>query len=49
MTFEDISMADKLSYSDNDFNDLIFVVTDNRDPEHKTPSTAFDVTNIPRK
>ncbi|NJO89880.1 MAG: DUF4114 domain-containing protein [Chloroflexia bacterium] len=49
MTFEDISMSEPLSYTDNDFNDLIFVISDNKDPNHKTPSTAFDVTNIPKK
>lgn len=49
MTFEDISMAVPLSYSDNDYNDLIFVITDNGDPTHKTPSTAFDMKNIPKK
>lgn len=49
LTFEDISLTEKLSYSDNDFNDLIFVITDNKDVNHKTPSTAFDLTNIPKK
>jgi hypothetical protein len=49
MTFEDISLSEKLSYTDNDFNDLIFVITDNKDSKHQTPSTAFDLTNIPKK
>jgi len=49
MTFEDISKSETLSYTDNDFNDIIFVITDNKDPNHQTPSTAFDLTNVPKK
>lgn len=49
MTFEDIDMADKLSYSDFDYNDILFVISDNKDPNHTTASTAFDLTNIPIK
>lgn len=49
MTFEDIDYSDNLSYNDHDFNDLIFVISDNKDPNHKTVSTAFDLTNIPVK
>jgi hypothetical protein len=49
MTFEDIDMADKLSYSDFDYNDILFVISDNKDPNHTTANTAFDLTDIPIK
>lgn len=49
MTFEDIDFDDGLSYNDKDYNDILFVISDNKDPEHKTANTAFDVTNIPVK
>ena len=49
MTFEDIDQADNLSYNDKDYNDILFVVSDNKDPNHKTANTAFDMKNIPVK
>lgn len=52
MTFEDLSLNPPASYpivSDKDFNDLIFVITDNNDPKHATASTAFDLTKLPKK
>ncbi len=49
MTFEDIDYDDPVSYNDKDFEDIIFVISDNKDPNHATANTAFDVTNIPVK
>jgi hypothetical protein len=52
MTFEDISLSPPPSYpavSDKDFNDLIFVITDNNDPKHQTATTAFDMSRLPKK
>lgn len=49
MTFEDVNMADNYYNSDKDFNDILFVISDNKDPNHATANTAFDVTNIPIK
>lgn len=49
MTFEDIDYEDPLSYNDKDFNDILFVISDNKDPNHATANTAFDVTSIPLK
>jgi hypothetical protein len=49
MTFEDIDRSDNLSYSDTDFNDILFIISDNKDPNHAIANTAFDVTNIPLK
>lgn len=49
MTFEDINFVDDLSYNDKDYNDILFVISDNNDPNHATANTAFDVTNIPIK
>jgi len=44
MTWEDIDQDDHLSYQDNDFNDLMFTISDNPDP--KLASTAFDLTHV---
>lgn len=49
MTFEDIDMTDDLSYNDHDYNDILFVISDNKDPNHATANTAFDLRNIPEK
>lgn len=43
MTFEDIRQDDHLSYQDNDFNDVIFTISDNK---NKKVSTAIDLTNM---
>jgi hypothetical protein len=45
MVFEDISMARPLSYTDNDFNDIMFVISDSSNPDKVTSS--FDLTNVP--
>lgn len=47
MTFEDIAQDDPLPYSDNDFNDIIFTVSDTKDVTKAT--TSFDMTGIPEK
>jgi hypothetical protein len=49
MTFEDIDKDDHLSYQDYDYNDILFVISDNKDPNHKTANTAFDLSKIPIK
>lgn len=49
MTFEDIDKDDHLSYQDYDYNDILFVISDNKDPNHKTANTAIDLSNIPVK
>lgn len=45
LTFEDIDQSEKLTYSDNDFNDVIFTISDSKDPSVATVS--FDTTGIP--
>jgi hypothetical protein len=49
MTFEDMSLSDTQVSRDCDFNDILFVISDNKDPDHKTANTAFDLRNIPVK
>ncbi|NJK97174.1 MAG: DUF4114 domain-containing protein [Bacteroidales bacterium] len=49
MTFEDIDMEDNISYKDYDYNDILFVISDNKDPNHQTANTAFDTSNLPVK
>ena len=46
MTFEDIRQDDYLPYQDNDFNDIIFTISDSRDPG-KMPD-SFDLTKLPK-
>jgi hypothetical protein len=46
MTFEDIDQGDLLSYGDNDFNDVILTISDNKDQK---VNTAFDMTNMVEK
>jgi hypothetical protein len=43
LTFEDISQSDHLPYQDNDFNDVIFTITDNKEGK---AVTSFDLTNM---
>jgi Domain of unknown function (DUF4114) len=43
MTFEDIDQDDHLSYQDNDFNDIIFTISDNK---NQKVTTSFDMTNL---
>lgn len=49
MTFEDMSLNDTEVNRDYDFNDILFVISDNKDPNHTTANTAFDLSNIPVK
>ena len=49
MTFEDIDIEDNLSYTDFDYNDILFVISDNKDPNHLIATTSFDLRNIPQK
>jgi hypothetical protein len=46
MTFEDIDQEDYLYYWDNDFNDVVFSISDNKDPDKM--SVSFDLTKIPK-
>jgi hypothetical protein len=43
--FEDIDQDDHLSYQDNDFNDIMFVVSDSSDPDKVTEN--FDLKGVP--
>lgn len=45
MTFEDISLTQGVAYRDNDFNDIIFTISDSSNPDKITDS--FDLTNVP--
>jgi hypothetical protein len=46
MTFEDIDQDDHISFQDNDFNDIIFTISDNK--EQKI-NTAIDITKMVEK
>jgi len=46
MTFEDIRQDDTLWYKDNDFNDIIFTISDSKDPDKV--SDSFDLTKVPK-
>jgi hypothetical protein len=45
MIFEDIALAKPLSYSDKDFNDIMFTVSDSSNPNKVTEN--FDLTGVP--
>ena len=46
MTFEDIDQDDHLSYQDNDFNDVVFTISDNKDPNKL--AVSFDLKKVPK-
>jgi hypothetical protein len=47
MSWEDMSQSDPTYTSDDDFNDVIYTVSDNEDPLDN-PSTSFDLSKVPQ-
>ncbi len=47
MTWEDTSQSDTYYITDDDFNDLMFIISDNENPA-SVPSTSFNLSNVPK-